>query len=476
MKRWMMHVEAAVSSALLTTALAVLVVWVTRDGWVRQWGDAPQRVEGPQMAAKVQLDQPLQVMVTDGQRLMTNIGVEPVHRRLSQGVLRALGRVVVDETTRFQVTARTEGRLERVWVKETGTKVGEGQRVASIYSPELLAVQDVYLTARSKPGTVASPLMEQSKKRLALLGMSSSAIRHLERDGVASPLVDVNAQESGVVAGVLAQQGQYVMQGDALLDLVDLSKIWVEAEVFGRDLAFVALGTRAKVRAQGANGEMVEGVVNFVYPYIDAERRTTRVRLSLENPDGKLRPDQYVDVLFDIPIGPPEVVVPASAVILTGGYSRAWVEVQPNVFEVRLLRLGARTPDGFVVVSGVREDEQVLVKGVFLVDSQATLEQPIAFRVLVEGRHPMHRPGGTVLQPGAIIGDTTTCPVMEKTFVVEETSPRVEYKGETIYFCCNDCDKKFLDNPEQYLPKLSFPTSPMPTSTSTSTPSPHRGH
>lgn len=103
------------------------------------------------------------------------------------GPLRALGHVTIDESTRFQVTARTEGRLEHLWIKQTGDMVGSGQRVASLYSPELLAAQRGILTARSKPGTAAAPLVEQSKKRLSLLGMSNSAIRGLERDATASP-------------------------------------------------------------------------------------------------------------------------------------------------------------------------------------------------------------------------------------------------------------------------------------------------
>lgn len=395
MKRLIPHLEAALSSIILTASLAALLLWLMRDGWVRQWSASPP--DPPQTSSPP--PGPLQVMVTDSQRLLANVGVEPVRRRPSQSTLRALGRVAVDESTRFQVTARTEGRLERLWIKQTGDIVGSGQRVASLYSPELLAAQEVFLTARSKPGTAAAPLVEQSKKRLSLLGMSNSAIRRLERDATASPLVDVLAQGSGTVAKVLAQQGQYVMQGDPLLDLVDLSTVWVEAELFTSDLPLVPLGTQASILAQSPdnNTPSATAEVSFIYPYVDAEKRTTRVRLSLPNPDGQLRPDQYVDVSFAVPTGPPEVVVPASAVILTGGYPRAWVETQPNVFEVRLLRLGARTPDGFVVLSGLREDEQVLIKGVFLIDSQATLEQPAAFQALVEGRHPLHRPGGTVL-------------------------------------------------------------------------------
>jgi Cu(I)/Ag(I) efflux system membrane fusion protein len=475
------HAEALIAAALLTAATAAFGLWLLRDGWLRQWVGLEVAASDAAPAAPADpLAHPLQVMVSDRQRVLANIDTAPLASAPpAPPPLVALGAVAADETTRARVTAWAEGRIERLWVREVGAVIAPGSRVATVYSPPLVEAQAVLLAAQARPNSAASPLADEARRRLALLGMSRAAIERLVREGVASPLVDVTSQVGGVVVEVMARQGEAVMEGEMLLEVIDLSRVWVEVEVFERDLRRVQVGDSAKVWPQGARGRAAPrlGTVSRIEPGIDPMRRTARARVALANlddpaPDGAgpaLRLGQAVEVaLHPAPQTPtpdptpatpkpPRALIPHRAVVLSAAQPRAWVEVQPNVFEVRLLTLGARHPQGFEVEGGLEPDAQVVVSGLFLVDSQAALEQPVAFQKLIEGRHPLHRPGGTITQPGALVGDATICPVMKNTFVVKETSPSVDYRGERIYFCCGGCDKKFIADPARYLSNMEAP-------------------
>lgn len=454
---YLAHLSTALATVLSTLVLAALVLWLGRDGWLAQhYG--PEAVDGGSSghvhSGAAAPEGPIQVMVTETQRLLANIGTEPVRARRAASTLRTVGRVVLDETRLSTQTAWVDGRLERLYVRETGERVEKGQRIASIYSPELLSAQEVFLSARASSSRAAGPLVEQTRRKLELLGMSRPAITRLERTGQADPLVTIHATSSGTVTQRMVEQGQSVMTGEVLFELADLSRVWVEAEVYERDRHLVSIGTAAAIRAQGSSaalGHNSAATVTFVHPYLDEARHTVRVRLEVDNAGLVLRPNQYVDVLLEVPRGEQQLVVPTSAVVRTGGVPRVWVEVQPGVFQARLVTLGALLADGLVVTDGLRAGDAVVVTGTFLVDSQATLEQPAAMDLLAAGRHPFHRPGGLVAQPGALVGDRTICPVMHNEFTVTAKSPVVEHHGQPIYFCCAGCNETFLEDPEGYL-------------------------
>lgn len=413
----------ATSYLLLMVALGVIFVWTTQKGWLKQLaGHEAAQDTAPKSSADPHaehqgggpavsgghdpstLTEPVQIMVTQRQRLLANVGTEPSRIARTSGHLRALGKVTVDETTRFDVTAWIDGRIDALSVKETGELVKEGETIARIYSPELLEAQEVLLTALASQGNVTSGLVKQARKRLKLLGMSSSAIEKLEKKGVASNLVSIKSRATGTVLHRHVNQGEYVKQGGLLFEVADLNRVWVEAEVFERDLGLVELGASAKLRSQGSGESLAhEAVVSFIYPYLDDQRRTTRVRLEVENSLGTLRPNQYVDVLFEVPQTQRVVVVPAGAVVRTGGHPRLWVEVEKGVFEARVVELGAEHVGGLVVRSGLKPGESVVTSGTFMVDSQATLEQPHAMMALSAGSHPFHPPGHipTAKAPGA---------------------------------------------------------------------------
>ena len=289
--------------------------------------------------------------------------------------IRSVGIVAYDETGLATIPSWVDGRIEQLYIEETGAVVQQGQPVMKIYSPELLAAQEEYLVARSSSiGTLA----KQVKKRLQLLGMSDAQIAELKKSGEAREYVDATAPNTGTITEMNVRQGQYVKEGEPLYDIADLSTVWVEAEVYEDNLASISEGMDVRVKADAFPGELMQGTVTFIHPVVDSDTRTAKVRVELENPDNKLKPGMYTAVFFqkasrDTSTSSPELVVPKSSVIRGGKTNSVYVEVEENVFERREVELGRATDDFLVIKSGVEPGEQVAYSGGFLLDSEVQL-------------------------------------------------------------------------------------------------------
>jgi RND family efflux transporter MFP subunit len=304
------------------------------------------------------------------------------------GALRTVGRVAVDERRREVVHAKYEGYIESLHVDFTGATVAKGQPLLAIYSPELVAAQQEYLLARRAQGELAgsavpgvaqggAELAEASRQRLRYFDMTGAEIEALERSGQPRRTVTVRSPLGGVVVQKLAVQGAKVTPADRLYEIADLSRVWVLADVYEKDLAAVPLGTPARVSLPYQPGREWQGVVAFVSPVVKADTRTVEVRLEVPNADGALKPDMFADVLAQRR-GPPRAVVPESAVIFTGERTLVFVEQGEARYEPRELSLGARVPGGYQVLGGVTPGERVVVSANFLLDSESSLRAAIA--------------------------------------------------------------------------------------------------
>jgi Cu(I)/Ag(I) efflux system membrane fusion protein len=171
----------------------------------------------------------------------------------------------------------------------------------------------------------------------------------------------------------IVQQGQYVNLGDPLFAIADLSRVWVEVEVYENEFPFVKLGQSVSITSQSYPGKPFTGRVAFVYPFLDPKTRTVKVRVELANPGLKLKPDMYVSALIKSPLGA-TLAVPASAVVDTGKRQVVWVETEPGMFEPRDVQLGARVGDNVQVISGLAAGEKVAATGGYLIDSESQLK------------------------------------------------------------------------------------------------------
>ena len=312
------------------------------------------------------------VAISPDERVLANIAPIPVGRTDLMTDLRAFGRVVYDETSYATIPAWVGGRVERLYVEETGTEVEQSSRLLSIYSPDLLAAQEEYLVILSSGG-LSEALREPSERRLRLLGMSRRQIRQLRERGETADTISVYAPAAGTVVERMVQEGQYVTEGQPLFHLAGMQNIWVEADVFEQDVPFIAEGMQVEIEFTAFPNETFSGIVTLVWPFLDESTRTLRVRVEFESPDERIRPGMYSTVQFSAEVAHDVIVVPAGAVIRTGERNAVYIEIEENLFERRIVEIGYRSGDLIEVRSGVAEGEQVIARGGFLIDSEAQL-------------------------------------------------------------------------------------------------------
>ena len=324
------------------------------------------------------------ISLSPEQRVTANVRTVRVELDTHTGELVTTGRVTFDERRVAQVTAYTGGRIERLFVNFTGEAVRRGQAVAALYSPELYATQQEYLLALENrermrragfagARSASEDLVESTRRRLMLFGMTTGQIAQLERSRKPIFATTVVSPVSGVVTRKLAVEQQYVAQGQPLLEVADLSRVWVEADVYEQQLPDVSVGQNVEITSAAVPGRTFTGKISFIVPVLAGATRTARVRVDLANPGLQLKPDMYVNVRITGAPAPAHIMVPASAVIDRGQRQFVWVETGPNVYEPREVKSGGRHGDQIVIASGLSEGDAVVVEGGFLLDSEAQL-------------------------------------------------------------------------------------------------------
>jgi membrane fusion protein, copper/silver efflux system len=324
------------------------------------------------------------ISLSPEQRVTGNVKTVRVQLDTHTGELVTTGRVTFDERRVAQVTAYTGGRIEKLFANFTGDSVRRGEAVATIYSPDLYATQQEYLLALAnrqrmrKAGfesarNASDDLVDSSRQRLLLSGMTAGQINTLERTQKPIYAVTLISPVSGVVTKKLALPQQYVQQGQPLLEVADLSQVWVEADVYEQQLPSVKVGDRVEIQAAAVPGRTFEGRVSFIVPVIEGATRTARVRIDLPNPGTPLKPDMYVNVRMIGAPAPAHIMVPASAVVDRGQSQFVWVETAPGTYEPRQVTTGGRHGEAIVINSGINAGDNVVVEGGFLLDSEARL-------------------------------------------------------------------------------------------------------
>jgi Cu(I)/Ag(I) efflux system membrane fusion protein len=322
--------------------------------------------------------------VTLGSREQERIGVTfaPVLRGPLDREVRTVAQVTADETRVKTVSPLIEGWIDRLYVNFTGQAVRPGEALFTIYSPMVVAAQEELLLARRLAGDVAAgtpeagrgaqELLESARRRLRYWGIAESEVRAIETSGEVRRTVTLRSPYGGVVIEKLVLAGQRVMPGDVAYKIADLSRIWLEGEVFERDLAAVRLGLPVTAEFTALPGEVRTGRLTYVYPTVDPETRTARIRVELPNPGLALKPGMYATIRFAAP-SEPTLTVPRSAVLSTGERHLLFLRDASHQFVPRLVTLGAASDDRVEILSGVAEGDTVVASGTFLVDAESNL-------------------------------------------------------------------------------------------------------
>lgn len=317
-------------------------------------------------------------VITIDNRRRQMIGVETgdaTHRDLVK-TIRAVGEVTFDETRLSQVTLKFDGYIGDLTADYVGMEISKGQPLFTVYSPELLSAQQEYLETRRRRSDAANGLLRAARQRLALWDLSNDEIQALERRGVPQDFVAIHAPRSGTLIERNIADGSAAKMGQPLLTIADLSAVWVEAEVFEADLDLVRAGMQATVTLPYLPGRSYPATVEYVYPYLDGKTRTGRIRLSLDNPDGELKPDMYAEVSLESDIGH-RLSVPEEAVIVAGNSRVVFVDLGGGRLKPARIQTG-RYAQGFVeVLDGLSLGDKVVISGNFLIAAETRLKTGI---------------------------------------------------------------------------------------------------
>jgi Cu(I)/Ag(I) efflux system membrane fusion protein len=380
--------------------VAVLVVQDQRQSW--PFSRHVQAPQAPKTTAVAGNTLPSSATARKAIELPANqietLGVqfESVELRAINEPVRAVATVVVDESRVAHVHTRVAGWLEALYVNTTGQQVRAGQALGGVFSQELYASQSEYLSAWRRAATgPASVVLEASRTRLILLGMSATEIDGIEKTGTVRRLVTITAPQSGVVLNRGVTEGTAVDPSTEILTLADLSQVWVIAEVAEADATRVGTGTVATLTFPTSRREPIKARVDFVYPTLTEGTRTVRVRLSVPNVGGTLRPGMYGRAEFP-GASRDGLTVKRDAVVDTGQSKHVFVQTSQNVFEPRTITVGAQLADRVEILQGLAAGERVVTSGVFLIDSESRL------RASAGSGHSAHG-GGT---PPKKTGDT----------------------------------------------------------------------
>ncbi len=292
--------------------------------------------------------------------------------------LRLNGKVVVDERNDYTQTVHIPGRIEKLMVNFTGEKVSQGQSLATIYSPQIVTAQAELLQAQeikeSQPELFAA-----AKQKLRNWKISEAQIDRMLAEGEPIERFSIRADVSGVVTELMADPGDYLEQGMPIYQIANLDQLWIQFDLYESDLNWVEEGSMVKYTVKSLPGKTFEGKISFVDPLLNDNTRVATARIEVNNKDGKLKPGMFVSGIVENKLesnGEDRIVIPESAVLWTGERSVVYIKTEMDKgagFEMREVKLGPALADSYVIESGLKPGEQIVVNGTFTVDAAVQL-------------------------------------------------------------------------------------------------------
>lgn len=375
--------------ALFLVLLAVGTVAISGMGGEAQEG-ATDPMEGHDhsaMAAGADEAQPVSLDADASRRI--GVTYATVTKGSLARTLRTVGFVTYDETRLTTVNPKIEGWVERLFVDFTGAPVRAGQPLLEVYSPALVTAQEELFLARDllretresgggRSVENAEALLAAARRRLAYWDIPEEEIRAMEERGTVSKTLTLRAPASGVVIEKNVVQGARIMPGMDLFRVADLSRVWVEAEVFEKDLSLVREGQHGMVSFEAYPGEMFHGSVTYIYPTVSLSARTGRVRIELQNPGLRLKPGMYAQVELQSPALEETLLVPRSAVLQTGERSVVFHRMSNGQLHPMEVVTGLSSGDQVQILSGLREGNVVVSSATFLIDAESNLGAAMA--------------------------------------------------------------------------------------------------
>jgi membrane fusion protein, copper/silver efflux system len=400
---------------------------------------------GPERAASSM--PPGTVNVGPEKQQLIGVKVSSAEKRAGAHTQRILGRVAADETRTYVINATVDGWITKALPNSTGTLVRKNEVLATFYSPEFLSAVQALLFALNSMDRVQTTgkenpaqrdqiaqfniNLQQYKDSLKNLGMGDLQIENMIRTREWVQNVDITSPADGFILVRNVSQGLRFDKGREMYRIADLSRIWILADVFEDEAEDLKVGSSVTVSLPRKNKKRTfQAKVSNILPQFDGATRTLKVRLETDNPGYVLRPEMFVDVEFPIAL-PPTIAVPVDAVVDSGTKKTVYVDKGDGVFEPRKVETGWRAGGQIEIAKGLMPGERIVVSGTFLLDSESRMKAAAA----------------------GIYGETSEDPVCGMEVDQGKTKAAgltAEYKGQTFYFCSDDCKTKFAKEPTKY--------------------------
>ncbi len=309
--------------------------------------------------------------------VVNNLGIRTAD--VQQGALdrpiSTVGYIGYNEDTLHTISPRVDGWIEKLAIKATGDPVSKGQVLFELYSPTLVNAQEEFLAALQSRNTA---LHAASRERLAALGFTVSQITRLERDRRVKQRIDVIAPSDGVIAHLGVREGQYITAASNIMAIGALDEVWVNAEVFERQAAWVAEGQEAVVTSDAHPGRQWSGTVDYVYPELDSRTRTLNVRIRLSNPEQQLLPNMFARARILVPPSGETLYIPRQALIPNSEVNRVVVVLGDGRYRSQAVEVGIESGEFIEIRQGLAPGDRVVTSGQFLIDSESNIDSALA--------------------------------------------------------------------------------------------------
>ncbi len=344
---------------------------------------------------------------------LQNMGVrtEQAVNRTLQRTIRTVGLITSTDDQQFSINTKIDGWVERLYVNQLGQEVKKGQPLLEIYSPELVAAQQEYLlAAANRRRLAASPypeiasgaarLLEAAGTRLRYWDISADQIRTMERTGRVQKTMTLYSAHDGVVTSKKVLEGMRIMAGAELLQITDLSRVWINADIYEYEIPWVKVGQAVQVELPYARGKVLDGSITYIYPYMENATRTVKARIEVANPGFALKPEMYANVSIVAEVVDDALTIPVTAVLNSGKGQTVFVSLGKGKFAPRIVTSGVKDDSGHVqILSGLDIGDEVVVSAQFMLDSESRLREALDKMIgpkvqeAVTGR-PEQRPEG----------------------------------------------------------------------------------
>jgi len=333
------------------------------------------------IAKKVEVKK-AEVKKTEEMRVPVNIPFEQqkkiglktsrAEKKKGEYTIRTVGTVTADETKEAHVHTKINGWIDNIFADYVGKQVKKGQPLFELYSPDLVSTQEEYLSAK-RMGDAGKEIANIALERLKLWGVSNSEINRLVKKGVSKRTLAFDSPVNGFIVRKSAIKGMYINPEMELYHIADLSKVWIIVTLYEYDVSLVNTNDVAEIELPFEPGKTFKGKISYVYPEIELETRTAKARIETDNPGQKFKPGMFANIAIKKNI-PESISIPEDSVIDTGVRKIVFVKTDATQFEPREIKIGPRMSNTFVVLSGLKEGEEVVTSAHFLIDAESKFQ------------------------------------------------------------------------------------------------------